>query len=331
MIFDRLRDHLHRRTSAVPDGRLCCYGKLPFDREFLRFHLDSDAGRWLTPWIDGAHHAVAASGTATLREDVELRGIFARDGGKRVLTTLLRPSRDGGGRSYPVCVFAVHDARAMQNAWHLAPLWANSFWPTVAGTVLNGSLDDRTALSAALDNTACRFDDAAVLGQRFDAATQKERPAPWEKLTGVASEDARHLAVALVQLGSAQRHARSIADGIAARITLPDADDSDLDGTTRLAVWIRLFNSVAAARSAWPAIIEVWQREAARPESVCIFGREPTAADLAYLLAGTGEPPIDDLSDRWETEPSSEWGQHALAAVLDERAASLADLWGGIP
>jgi type VI secretion system ImpM family protein len=324
MILDRF----WHRASAAAEGRLSCYGKLPFDREFLRYHLDSDAGRWLAPWIDGAHHAMAASAVAKPLEDVELRGLFARDGGKRLLASVIRPSSDGGGRSYPVCVFVVHDARAIRDSWHLAALWAAPLWPRIAETVLNGSIADREALGAALETTGCRFEAPEVLGQRFDEAARAQRPAPWAALTGAASEEARQLAVTLVQLGSAQRHVRSVAEGIAASVPLASGPpDAGIDSATRVAAWIRLFTAVAAAKSPWPAIIEVWRRGAVAPESVCIFGREPTAADLAYLLGRIGEPPIDDLSDPWETEPSSEWGQQALAALLDSGAASLADLW----
>lgn len=323
MVFGRFR-----RSPVV--GRLSCYGKLPLDREFLRFHLDSDEGRWLVPWIDGAHHVMAASEASDRADrEVHLRVVLSRAGGRTAVAALIRPSTDGGGRSYPICVFATQDARDLRDCWYLAPVWASPLWEVIEERILDHTLADRDALAAALDSAPCPFEAIDAAAQRFDAAARASVTDPWRALTGVSEARGRELAAALVQLGKVQRTARTREDGVAVSVPLATAEalGSALDGTMQVAAWVRLLSIVANVRSPWPAIIEVWRQGAGKPESVCIFGREPTVEDLAYLLAGVGDVPIDDVTEPWDSEPSEGWAQNALAGLLDADARCVADLW----
>jgi type VI secretion system ImpM family protein len=311
-----------RRSSTAEPGRFSCYGKLPFDREFLRYQLDSEEGRWIVDWVDGAHQVIVERGASIPPESpVELRVILARGGGKSAVAALVRPSRDGGKRSYPVCTFSVLDARALRERWHLAPLWVAPLWETMDRRLLDGAIPDRKAFAAVLGEASGTPESLDTAAARFDDAARERVDAPWRALSGASPETARNLALTLVQLGAAHAASRSASDGAALRFPLTASSP------TQTAAWIRLFSAVSDSAGPWPAVVEAHERGSAKPKAGCIFGREPTPEDLAYLLAGVGDPAIDDLNQTWDRELSSERAEKALAGLLDENARCLADLW----
>lgn len=312
-----------RRGSVAEPGKFSCYGKLPFDREFLRYELDSDEGRWIVDWVDGAHQVIVQR-DASIPPDsaLELRAVLARGGGKSAVAALVRPSRDGGKRSYPVCTFAVFDARPLRERWHLAPLWVAPIWETMDRRLLDRSISDRKAFAAALAGASGSPDNLDSVGARFDDAVHKRVDRPWGTLAGGNPENARNAARTLVQIGAAHAASRGSGDGAALRFPLA-SDSSDL----QIAAWIRLFSFVSASDGPWPAVVEIHERGTTKPKIGCIFGREPTAEDLAYLLAGVGDPAIDDLNQTWDRDLSSERAERTLAGLLDENARCLADLW----
>jgi hypothetical protein len=320
---------LFRRAPAAVAGRICCYGKLPFDREFLRFHLETPGGRWLVAWVDGAHQVISASAERYANaEGVELRAVVSLDGGRSALAALIRASSDGGGRTYPIAVFAVHDARALRGQWHLVPLWVASQWAAIERSVLGPPIADRAALAAALDAATPALVAGDVLTQRFEAATRESVASPWRSLLGLDEARAREVAVTLVQLGKTQRDAREREEGIAVRVPLVNGLGASLDGAMQVATWIRLVGAPRGSLEPWPGIVEVWRRGEGAPQSACIFGREPTPADLAHLLASVGDSSIDDVTEPWGTEPTADWARTIVDGLLSDRAHCMADLWG---
>jgi hypothetical protein len=323
MVFERFR------RSGAPPGRASCYGKLPFDREFLRLNLDSDEGRWLVGWVDAAHHLVAGAEAVADRPAREVRAVLTRNGGRTLTAALIRPSRDGGGRSYPIAVFSVAEGKRLREQWHLAPLAVEPIWELLAARVLGDGVIDREALAAAVDGAELTAPDATLAGERFEAAVRAPCPTPWSVLTGAEPARARELASTLAQIAEAHRHARNSEEGVALWLSLDTAPAGagGLDGAMRTASWVRLFSAVAGVSKPWPGIVEV--REAGRASALCILGREPDGADLAYLLAGVGGAAIDRLDEPWDSEPSSEPARRAVEAVLNPEAGCVADLWAG--
>jgi len=312
-----------RRGSSAEPGRFSCYGKLPFDREFLRYQLDSDEGRFVVGWVDGAHQVIVEKDASIPADSgLELRAILGR--GRNAVVALVRPSRDGGKRSYPVCTFAVLDARALRDRWHLVPLWATPLWETMQQRLLDPSIADRKAFGAALDEAPCTPESVDAASARFDDASRERVDSPWRALSGGGAEAAANTATTLVQLASAHASSRGKGDGASFRFPIGASRRGD---AVDVATWIRLFAALSDSDGPWPAVVEIRDRGSARALSGCIFGREPTAEDLAYLLAGVGDPAIDDLNQTWDRELSSERAKNALAALLDENARCLADLW----
>ena len=314
------------RRGSSTSSRFSCYGKLPFDREFLRYNLDSDEGRWIVSWVDGGHEAIAVKDESARRDSpLELRAILGR--GKSVTAAMIRPSRDGGGRYYPVCVFTVLDAKPLRDQWHLAPLSVAPLWETMDREILSAKTPDRSSFAALLDQTTMHTDDPASLAGRFDEETRAPLKSPWSVLVGADGDGARQRATTLVSLGRAQAGARRASDGVALRVPIGPIPDS-LRPASIAAAWVRLFTTVSGFRGPWPAVIEAHDREARRLTGIFIFGREPVEDDFAKLLAGVGDPAIDDLGEPWESEASGE-GRDVVERLVGSGAGSLADLWGG--
>jgi type VI secretion system ImpM family protein len=315
------------RRSSSPDHppRFAFYGKLPFDREFLRYRLDSPEGRWITSWVDGAHQIIAARREAgEPSPDVELRAIIAREGGDSALAALIRPSTDGGGRSYPSCAFCVLPAVEMRDEWHLSPLWLEPVWQSMVENILGSTASNRKDFDATLDQVPLEPVETDSISASFESASSAVVGQAWRALTAADAEAARALAVAFVQLGRVQRDAGAGPGGIALRIPLSQGDEPP---PMQAAQWMRLFAAVSAYPSAWPAVIEVWHKSAPRSQSLCIFGREPTSDDLAHLLSGLGDSAIDDLRDAWDAEPKAEEDRRHLDVLLGEEQTRVADLW----
>lgn len=321
MLFDRFR-----HSSSDRDPRFAFYGKLPFDREFLRYHLDSPEGRWITSWVDGAHQLIAARReTGDPRTDSELCAILAREGGRSALAALIRPSSDGGGRSYPSCAFCVLPAAELRDAWHLSPLWLEPVWLSMAENILGATPANRKEFDGVLDRAALEPAEPDAVAARFESASKPLIGQPWEALTGASGEGARSLAATFVQLGRVQREAAGGRGSIAVRIPLSNA--ADPAAALQAAMWLRSFAAVSAFESPWPAVIAVRQTIPPQARSVCIFGRDPTADDLAYLLSGLGAAAIDDLGDAWEVPPEAEEDRRRLEVLVDQTPKSFADLW----
>lgn len=314
------------RSSSDRAPRFAFYGKLPFDREFLRYHLDGPEGRWIKSWVDGAHQLISARRDAGgVRTDSELRATIARDGGRAALAALIRPSTDGGGRSYPSCAFCVLPAAAVREAWHLSPLWLEPVWRSMAENILGVTPANRKDFNDVLDRAPLEPAEPEAVAARFENASTAPIGQPWQALTGASGEGARSLAVTFVQLGRVQREAGGGRGSIALRLPLSDATDPA--PALQAATWLRLFSAASAFRSAWPAVIEVQPTLAPAGRSLCIFGREPTQEDLAHLLSGSGAAPIDDLGDAWEVGPDGEEDRRRLEVLVDETSTCLADLW----
>ena len=319
-----------RRGTAAELGKFSCYGKLPFDREFLRYQLDSDEGRWIVDWVDSAHQVIVSRGGWSPSESsLELRVVLSRGGGRSAVVAVIRPSRDGGNRSYPVCTFAVLEGRTVRDRWHLAPLWVAPLWEGMNRQLLDASIPDRQAFAAALAEIACVPENADAVGARFEEAAHDRLDSPWRALSGANAESVRNSALTLVQLGAAHAASRGPSAGAALRFpVLPSqAPGAAFGPGMQTALWIRLFSFVSDSTGPWPGVVEIHERGNGTAQGGCIFGREPTADDLAYLLASVGDPAIDDLNQTWDRELSSERAQKLLAGLLDENARCLADLW----
>jgi len=333
MVLDWLR---RNRPHPQTPGQLSCYGKLPFYPEFLRFHLESDVGRWLVEWIDSARRTLPGSEAWPGREsDLEIRLVLAHDTGRQVVAALLRPSTDAGTRAYPICVFTSYQAHDLRDRWYLMPLWLEPLWRTIDQDVLEASVPDPAAFAAKLDAAVWASGDIGPCAQRFDELTGAAVPSPWQGLTGAEPERARQLAETFVRLADVQATARGPGDGVAVR--LPEAP-ADVPGwpahaALRTAVWLRLFTVASGLRAPCAATIEVWHRHTSSAGSgprVYLFGREPIPADLTWLLTGAGEPPIDDLDQPWEGGTLSERARSTLAALQAGTAKCVADLWRSI-
>lgn len=319
MLLDRFR-----RSTADRAPRFAFYGKLPFDREFLRYHLDGPTAQWLVNWVHGAHEIMVSrrDGGDVVIEG-ELRVCITREGGREALTALVRPSRDGGGRSYPSCAFCVVPTTELGGAWHLLPLWLAPVWESMAINILAADPANRDAFAAMLSHVSPEPADATSVAKGFEAASTDPLPRPWHVLTGTNGDEGRVRATTFVQLGEVQRQAAGGHGSIVVQVPLNPA--AAPGGSLQASAWLRLFAAVSAFPSAWPAFIEV--RPRAGSPSICIFAREPTSEDLAYLLSTSGSAPIDDVREVWDSEPDDEEDRRQIACLIDESAGCLADLW----
>lgn len=303
--------------------RLGCYGKLPFDLEYLRFNLDSAIGRWIVQWVD------AAFDTGQPRDpDREVRAIIVPPGADEAAAVLIRPSHDSHPRANLVAVSAAFPAGVLADAWHLAPLCCAPLWSPMVRGVIEAPTPGREAFPAVLEAAAHPLDDVEFARERFAVATAAPLKRPWRALTGHDEAGASAAARALVVLCDQQR-----AEGTGLAIRLPNAGCSVArlrgDPTLVTAAWVRLIGAGGTrSLSAPPAIIEMWRRGAAHWESLYVFGRPVTGADLAALLAD-GAPVSADALDSTALHDAElpPIAQALLANLTENAAVCLADLW----
>jgi type VI secretion system ImpM family protein len=321
-MFERLR-----RPRRAPKA-LACYGKLPLYAEFLRCGIDSPEANWLVEWIDQAHHIMAEAETPAVAGR-RLEALLTFAGGRTVLAAAIRPSVDAKGRVYPICIWATLDGRPFEACWHLAPLRLAPVWDAI-GAVLDAGVDSREELAQRLAATATDPEELGAAEHRFSEATAAVINQPWSALTGTS--DSTQVACSgrrFIQLAEAQAEARE-GHGPAVRfpITHITTAGGELSPPIVSAAWLCLLSAASGCMRPWPAMIHVGDADKAADGTVYIFGRQPTADDLAHLLSGAGDAPIEDLSEPWDDEPTSQRGRRTLERLLDPVTVRLADLWG---
>jgi len=312
-----------RRTSGSPAPHYSLYGKLPLDREFLRFDLDSPQGRWLTNWVDGAHQIMAGRRDGE-PDPVELRALLGWDGGEQIIAALLRPSRDGGGRSYPMCIFCVLPSAGLRDQWYLSPIWAEPIWTAMTDLLRESSQESKGRLEEALAQAPIEPRDLMEAESAFAARSAAPLARPWATFTGKDDQEARSWASTLAQLGGVQQTASGDAGAVAIHIPVDETDG--VRDCMDLAVWLKLFGAVSGGDRPWPGCVEA-RRATGSSHSLYIFGRTPTDEDLAHLLDGGSESGIDDVREAWPAEPAEGLALEGFQALLNPTAVCLADLW----
>ena len=109
-----------------------CFGKLPFDREYLEVNVALPSSKALRAWIRDGRTIAGMSpdsqdGTVP-PETNRLRCLVSPAGSQDVLAAVLRPSADLGGRVFPFAVFAHVPRRPWSRSFHLMPMALDPVW-----------------------------------------------------------------------------------------------------------------------------------------------------------------------------------------------------------
>lgn len=316
-----------RRSELEPaTGQVGCYGKLPFYPEFLKYGLDSPGARWLVSWIDGARPLLGHVRDDAIPER-ELHVVLPSIDPNAAIVAWIAMSCDEKERSFPICVFARIRRACFGNRWHLWPVLFESIWSALAGCAFAETVTGRPSLAAALEQFRLELPDAESLERELQEIAEESCPNPWRRLTGSAPEAAVAMAHSFAHFVEAQRRAEP---GGGSALSVPRAAlmaEPDPEPAVQASVWLKLFESWSGGAMPAAVVEVVGDRDPALPE-LCIFGRQPIAADLAgLLLPGSVTAGIDRVAEPRSPMPAAEQVGEVAATLLAPTNNRLAQLW----
>jgi len=300
---------LSRERLAV-----ACFGKMPFHREFLRVGLGSAGASWMVRWVEQAHATISQGRAAPMDGTPIPLSVAVSTPGAGLLVGVVRESSDGL-RRHPVVLF-VEDGIGSPTQQHLWPLALIEVWEHLCALLdAPCTSPDEFARNLEAGVPAPDLERAAELYREAMAAPRAD--GPWEDLTGVTGDAARHFARNLLTVGLAQREARSAEEGVSVRVPLPDPDRRAQ--VLHAAVWLELVGATSGAPWVTVGLSTV-------PATLYAFYRPADGHDLATMLGGPSDS-LDDLADPWQEMPPAEPAlAEALADVGTARPGPLAEV-----
>ncbi len=309
-------------TAQFP---ICCSGKLPVDREFIRQGVTTDVVGKLEQWFaNGIHETGVALGDgweAAFDARPPVQFFYMPPEQDEWLAGVIRPSFDAVGRRYPFLIAAVCGQHYFDGeAVLLLPAAVGTFLAHAAqmhAEVMHPHVDLR-ALLERIGAMRVRMDPVGLQRWSEHYLTAQTGEVFWQRHLGSADDPRKYLV--LDRLATELRdHARS---GCAVR--LPPARDAGDAGFWCVVSWL------LACRKAMPRLVLREGPEAEVPHALTlVFGDGPLSPSLfAPLFCGARDAPgakeILDLAAAG-SDTELEKARAEFGSLLDDNRQTPAD------
>jgi len=275
-----------------------CFGKLPFDKEYLEADVSSPATRLLRRLLREMREEGASFPEAATGEDKSPTGPLSRDvlfllsarGGSDLLAGVLRPSHDQGGRDFPFALFVHVPRKIYGRQYSLLPMGLAGTWEALsdAWRSLSG-LETKDAFEEMFDTIEIPAPVAhAEIKASYQAQTRESMEDLFTRAGGLAADCLDSGFPALIDQIKKSGHGEGLA------VRLPGASDLRQAGY-EASFWIDLLNRQFMMRRVEPSVF-LHHDPSAKIHWLLLGVGETSDAVAKNLMGGTLTPATVDLS-----------------------------------